>query len=247
VYVVAGSSGQTSGGQLNHPAMFISLNNLGSLVVDVDTNRMDVKFLRETGAIGDYFTMTKGGTVTIPPAPTSLTATPGNAQVVLNWSAASGATSYNVKRSTVNGGPYTTIATGVTSTTFTNTGLSNGTTYYFVVSASNSAGESPNSTQVSATPQPPAAPAAPMALTATGGKNKITLRWTQSNSPNLQFNRIYRSNTSGGPYTLVAQVAPRTSYNDPVAGGQTRYYVVTAVNTSGGESSYSNQAGATAK
>lgn len=247
VYVVAGSSGQTSGGQLNHPAMFISLNNLGSLVVDVDTNRMDVKFLRETGATGDYFTLIKGGAVTPPPAPTGLTATPGNGQVILNWSVASGATSYNVHRATVSGGPYTTIATGVTATTFTNPGLNNGTTYYFVVSASNSGGEGPNSTQVSATPQAPAAPNAPTALTATGGKNKITLRWTQSTSANLQYNRVYRSDTSGGPYTLVAQLAPRISYSDAVAGGLTRYYVVTAVNASGGESAFSNQASATAK
>jgi len=247
VYVVAGSSGQTSGGTLNHPAMFISLNNLGSLVVDLDANRMDVKFLRETGATGDYFTMTKGGTVTPPPAPAGLTATPGNTQVILNWSSASGATSYNVKRATVSGGPYTTIATGVTSTSFTNTGLGNGTTYYFVVSASNSAGEGPDSAQASATPQAPSAPAAPTALTATGGKNKITLRWTQSTSPNLQYNRVYRSNTSGGPYTFVAQFAPKTIYNDSVAGGSTRYYVVTAVNTSGAESPNSNQASATAR
>lgn len=248
VYVVAGSSGHTESGPLDHPAMFISLNNLGSLVVDVDTNRMDVKFLRETGATGDYFTLIKGGAVTPPPpAPTGLTATPGNAQVTLNWAAVSGATSYDVKRATVSGGPYTTVATGVTSPSFTNTGLNNGTTYYFVVSASNAGGEGPDSAQVSATPQAPALPAAPTALTATGGKNKITLRWTQSTSPNLQYNRVYRADTSGGPYTLVAQIPSKTSHNDQVAGGQTRYYVVTAVNTSGGESSYSNQASATAR
>jgi len=116
-----------------------------------------------------------------------------------------------------------------------------------VVSASNSAGEGPDSAQASATPQAPAAPAAPTGLTATGGKNKITLRWTQAASPNLQYNRIYRADVSGGPYTLVAQVAPRTSYNDQVPGGSTRYYVVTAVNTSSGESPYSNQASATAR
>src|SRR5262249_20231971 len=59
--------------------------------------------------------------------------------------------------STTSGGPFTTIATGVTSTSFTNTGLTNGTTFFFVVSAVNSAGESGNSNQASATPQPPSA------------------------------------------------------------------------------------------
>jgi hypothetical protein len=84
-------------------------------------------------------------------------ASPGNAQVTLNWNASSGATSYNVKRSTTNGGPYTTIATGVTATSFTNTGLTNGTTFFFVVSAVNSIGESGNSNQASATPVQPSA------------------------------------------------------------------------------------------
>jgi fibronectin type 3 domain-containing protein len=70
----------------------------------------------------------------------------------LNWTAASSATSYNVKRSTTNGGPYANVQTGVTGTTFTNTGLTNGTPYYYVVTAVNASGESPISTQVSATP-----------------------------------------------------------------------------------------------
>ena len=60
VYVVAGSSGKTSGGSLDHPVMISSLNELGSLVIDVDDNRMDVRFLRETGAIDDGFTVLKG-------------------------------------------------------------------------------------------------------------------------------------------------------------------------------------------
>ncbi len=59
VYAVVGSSGHISGGSLNHPAMFISLNRLGSLVLDIDGNRLDAKFLRETGAVDDYFTMVK--------------------------------------------------------------------------------------------------------------------------------------------------------------------------------------------
>ena len=59
VYAVAGSSGKTSGGALNHPAMFVSLNSLGSLVVDVAANRMDVVFLNQTGSVQDEFTIVK--------------------------------------------------------------------------------------------------------------------------------------------------------------------------------------------
>jgi endo-1,4-beta-xylanase len=87
-----------------------------------------------------------------PPAPTGLTATAGNGQVALAWSASSGAASYNVKRATTSGGPYATVGTA-TATSFTNTGLTNGTTYFFVVSPVNGVGESANSNQVSATPQ----------------------------------------------------------------------------------------------
>jgi len=92
-----------------------------------------------------------GSTPTVPAAPTGLAATAGNGQVSLTWSGSAGATSYNVKRATVSGGPYTTVATATT-TSYTNTGLTNGTTYYFVVSATNSAGTSGNSNQAAATP-----------------------------------------------------------------------------------------------
>ena len=60
VYAVAGSSGKISGGSLDHPAMYVSLNRLGSVVLDVSGNRLDFKFLRENGAIDDYFTLLKG-------------------------------------------------------------------------------------------------------------------------------------------------------------------------------------------
>ena len=87
-----------------------------------------------------------------PAAPTNLAATAGNGQVALTWSASSGATSYNVKRATTSGGPYATVGS-TAGTSFTNTGLTNGTIYFFVVSALNAAGESMNSGPVSATPQ----------------------------------------------------------------------------------------------
>ena len=85
-----------------------------------------------------------------PPAPQNLTATMGDANVALAWSAVPNATAYYVKRSNTSSN-FTTIATNST-VTFTNTGLSNGTLYYYVVSALNGAGESANSTPVSARP-----------------------------------------------------------------------------------------------
>ncbi len=61
VYVVAGSSGKLSSeGTLNHPAMFISLEVLGSLVLTVNGNRLDAEFLQSTGTVRDTFTILKG-------------------------------------------------------------------------------------------------------------------------------------------------------------------------------------------
>ena len=89
---------------------------------------------------------------TIPSSPTNLTATAGSAQVALAWSANSGTTSYNILRSTTNGSGYVLVASGVTSTSYTNTRLTNGTTYYYVVQAVDAGGPSANSNQASATP-----------------------------------------------------------------------------------------------
>jgi hypothetical protein len=59
VYICAGCSGQASGGKLNHPVNWVSLNKLGSLVVDVDGRRCDVRFIGDRGQVRDYFTLQK--------------------------------------------------------------------------------------------------------------------------------------------------------------------------------------------
>ena len=61
VYAVAGCAGQATGGSLNHPAHYISLNNLGSLVLDVNGTRLDATFLRENSSTPDTFTIIKQG------------------------------------------------------------------------------------------------------------------------------------------------------------------------------------------
>jgi hypothetical protein len=314
--------------------------------------------------------------------------------VNLSWNASAAATSYNVKRSTTSGGPYSTIANNVTGTSYTDSAVSGGTTYYYVVSGVNPQGESPNSNQASATPVapgsgtglqgnyydnmdftvlrvtrtdptvnfdwgtgspdpsigvdtfsvrwtgqvetpfsqtytfytvsddgvrlwvngvliidnwtdhaptensgtitlsagqrysvqmdfyengggavaqlswsspsiakeivpqsqlyppggPPTPPAAPTNLAATpSGKRKINLTWTQSASPGITQNKVYRATTPGGPYTLRATLATTTSYLDSGLTSGTRYYYrVTAV-SSGGESGFSNEASAQAR
>lgn len=59
VYITAGSSGKVTGSLTAHPAMYAYLYQMGSVVMEVVDNRMDVKFIRETGAITDYFTIDK--------------------------------------------------------------------------------------------------------------------------------------------------------------------------------------------
>jgi len=89
--------------------------------------------------------------VTVPAAPTNLVATNGDSQVTLKWNAVTNASSYYVKRSLVSGSNYTNCVKNST-TNLVSTSLANGTLYYFVVTATNSAGESADSSEVSARP-----------------------------------------------------------------------------------------------
>jgi len=177
-----------------------------------------------------------------PAAPTGLQATAGNAQISLTWTASSGATSYHVKRSTTNGSGYTQIA-APTSTNFTDAGLTNGTTYYYVVSALNVAGEGANSSQASAIPAAPASPpAAPTGFQATAGNAQVSLTWAASAGATSYH--VKRSITNGSGYTQIA--APTaTNYTDTgLTNGTAYFYVVTALNAAG-ESANSPQATAT--
>ena len=87
------------------------------------------------------------------PAPaTAVAASPASStQVNVSWIGSNGATGYNVQGGATSGGPYTAVASGLASTSYSDTGLTPATTYYYVVSATNAGGESVNSAQVSAT------------------------------------------------------------------------------------------------
>ena len=139
---------------------------------------------------------------TIPTTPTGLLASVGNAQVILTWSASAKATTYNLKRSATTGGPYT-LLSSPSAASFTDTTVTNGTTYFYVVSAVNSAGESANSAEASAKPTAPTqVPAAPSGLMATAANTQVSLTWTASATATSYH--VKRATTTGGPYTQVS-------------------------------------------
>ena len=172
-----------------------------------------------------------GGNQNPPAAPTGLTATAGNGSVALSWTASSGATSYKVSRSTTSGGPYTLIVTieQGSITNATDLQLLNGTTYYYVVAATNSYGTSANSSQVSAVPSA-SAPAIPTGLTAAPLNAEVDLQWSPSVGALTYI--VKRSTVSGGPYTTIANnLGSGVVYLDrSVTNGTTYYYVVAAMN-----------------
>ena len=84
-------------------------------------------------------------------APTRLSVTPDDGQVALAW-APNATTTYTVRRSTASGGPYAVIATGLSSPAYTDTGLTNNVTYYYVVSGANADGPGPDSAEIATTP-----------------------------------------------------------------------------------------------
>jgi len=173
-------------------------------------------------------------------APTGLAAIPGNTQATLTWTAEEDATSYTILRGSVSGGPYATIGTSA-GPAYTDGGLTNGTAYYYVVAGNNASGTGADSAQASATPVS-GLPVAPTGLTATGGHNLITLNWTAS--PGASSYTVYRSASTGGPYTALASNITPVTYTDSGLPGSSRYfYVVTAINTTGA-SAYSQEANA---
>jgi hypothetical protein len=112
-------------------------------------------------------------TLPAPAAPTNLTATGTNLLIKLKWNAVSGATSYNLKRGTLSGGPYPTVYSGLVMTNYSDAAVTNAVTYYYVVTAM-AGGESTNSLQASAVPLPSLTPTN---ITLQPGSGQLQLSW----------------------------------------------------------------------
>ena len=180
----------------------------------------------------------------MPGPPAGLAAIAGNAQVTLSWAApasdgGSPVSGYNVYQGTSPDGETARPVNGslVTGTSYTVTGLTNGTTYYFRVTAVNRVGEGPPSAEAKAVPV--TLPGAPARLTATPGNSRVTLAWT---APASGWRRaisgylIYQGTSPGGETgaPVNGSLVTGTSYTvTGLTNGTTYYFKVFAVNAAG--------------
>ena len=206
-------------------------------ISDVDTNGVESPYSLEAS-------------ITYPSAPSNLIADiNGSNNAVLIWSAPSptnaGHNGYAIFRSTTSSGSFTkigTVAGNILTYTDTSITISNGDSYYYVIVDINTAGNpiSGFSNVAAASRLDP-----PTNLTASQNNGVITLNWTASSCPSAKLGGyyIYRSTSHGGPYTKIGTVGKVLTYNDTTAeDGVDLYYVVSAYNTAGAESEYSNEA-----
>lgn len=178
-----------------------------------------------------------------PPTAPTLYAQPGEAVVHLSWTApstdgGSPVTKYRVYRSTTAGSygtkPYAILLSGTR--IHDDTGVANGTTYFYKVTAVNAVGESPASAERPATPDAnivPTAPSSPVGLTATNPPGNVHLTWNpptdNGGAPVTSYN-IYRSTLTGAEELYAT--ADTASYDDmAIVADTTYYYQVTAVNS----------------
>jgi hypothetical protein len=173
----------------------------------------------------------------IPAAPLGVTAAPGNGQVTLDWLAANGSTSYNVYYGTA---PGVTTATGAPLGSVrapdVHLGLTNDTTYYYIVTAVNGFGESLASAEVSTTPVFPAGdPLPPASLTVTSGIGQNSITWptvTGATSYNLYWSPMPITPDKYSADNVVRGVTSPYTHAG-LAYGQLYCYIITAMNANG--------------
>ena len=183
----------------------------------------------------------------LPAMPEGVQAFAGDSLVTLNWTAVSGATSYTVYWNNTGGvdDSDASLAAG-SNPGFTHTGLTNDTTYYYRVAASNASGEGPLSAERSATPVAvtPTPPTAPQGVQATAGDTEVTIAWTTVSGADSYT--VYWNNT-GGVTTANSSIAPGGATQIIHSGltNDTEYFYRVSASNTGGESALSTEVSAT--
>jgi|GEM_PF-898205 len=159
-----------------------------------------------------------------PAAPASAVASVVNtSRIALSWTASANAIGYSVKRSQTSGGPYATIQTGVTGTSFTDASPVPEVNNFYVITALTGTQESGNSNEVFAS-VPPATPAQPSVVNKT---SEVDLSWGSASGA-VTYN-VKRGSVSGGPYTTIANISTPSYADLNVTTGTPYYYVVSSV------------------
>ncbi len=214
-------------GLTNGKTYFYNVAASNSVGVSPDTNEVSVS---------------PGSATAAPPAPTGLSANPADSSIDLTWNPSAGATSYSIYRGIAPGAEGTTPVGTTTTDSFTDTGLTNGTGYYYTVAASNAAGASAKTAETNTVPSAAVVtPPVPFGVVVTTASGQINLQWTYEE--NATSYRIYRSTTPGGEGATPLATVTSSSYTDSsVTSGVTYYYEITALTgttESGRSSEYS--------
>jgi uncharacterized protein (TIGR02145 family) len=173
--------------------------------------------------------------------PTGVTAAANStSSITVSWSSVAGADGYRIYRSTASSGTYIQVGTSETAL-YTDNDLSDGTAYYYKVTAYNSGGEGSQSNVASGTTQPVAPTGVKVEIS---GTRSITIGW--SSVTGATGYRVYRSSASSGTYIQVGTSATTTYTNAGLTESTTYYYKVAAYNN-GGQGSQSDTVSATTK
>jgi pectate lyase/fibronectin type 3 domain-containing protein len=166
---------------------------------------------------------------TAPGIPAGLQAIAGDEKVMLSWTLDKKANGYYVKQAASKNGPFTQVR-DVAGNSVTVTGLTNETTYYYVVEAYNDEGLSGDSQAVSARPTQGSAPEAPEGVRARAGDGEVTITW----SPSAGADSYNVKRLDGANWSIIAEQIQETSFTDTkVTNMQTYTYAVAAVNKRG--------------
>jgi len=213
---------------------------------------VDTPYVISGGSNRDRYPLMSFQPGSVPTSPENFQANAGDGSITLIWSPPtfdgfSPILNYKICRGTTPGGE-TLLAEVGDVLTYSDTGLTNGQTYYYQVSAGNGLGEGPKSSEVKATPiAEPTIPSAPRNLETFSGNQKITLRWGTPNFDGgsaITSYRVFRGNAPGGE-TFLVQIGDVLTYIDTgLTNGQIYYYQVSAMNGQG-EGGKSNEASAT--
>ncbi|WP_397376702.1 pectinesterase family protein [Paenibacillus sp. p3-SID867] len=215
----------------------------------IEAGSVEEPFFRDTGLVNGrvyYYTVTAtsvageseaSGPAEVRPlapleSPADVKASAGDASAVISWNASHDASSYQIKRSTVHGGPYKVIADQVKDIRYEDSGLENGTAYYYVVSAHNGIASSMNTEAVRVMPFPANTTPPPGDLRLNPAKDHVKLSW--SGVEGAASYQIRRSESRSEAGSVIASDWRQPGFIDTdVVTGKTYYYSVQSVNENG--------------